>query len=206
MSLKYIVLGLLTQHPRYGYELKRQAEQALGSGADLNPGQLYPLLHKLAEQHLIAGERIAQEIRPDKRVFTLTEAGMHDLQAWLDEPPPVQVGRSPLFLRFMVVALVRPGLGATFLRQHRRRLLDYVGQLVADRGASEAGDDLPTRALREATILHAEADLKWIEWLESLGDLPVESVRGHAEDQLAVVTAVTNREGETHADNRERAG
>src|SRR5260221_9004941 len=100
MSLKYVLLGLLTQQPRYGYELKREAEQLLGSGAELNPGQLYPLLRKLAEQQLIAGERVEQEDRPDKRIFTLTEAGAHELATRLYEPVPPQAVRAPRFLTF----------------------------------------------------------------------------------------------------------
>jgi DNA-binding PadR family transcriptional regulator len=168
MSLKYVLLGLLTRQPRYGYELKREAEQLLGHGAALNPGQLYPLLHKLAEQSLIVGERIEQEDRPDKRVFTLTDAGASELGNWLDEPLLPQADRSPLFLRFMIVTLVRPEQRATFLQQQRHALLAFIGQVVADREHHQECDDLATCALREATILHAEADLKWIEWLESL--------------------------------------
>jgi DNA-binding PadR family transcriptional regulator len=167
MSLKYIVLGLLTQQPHYGYELKREADRLLGRGADLNPGQLYPLLRKLAEQQLIIGERIEQEDRPDKRVFTLTEQGERDLQAWLDGPVSLQIGRSPLFLRYLVLSLVRPTERAVFLSQQRRLLLDDIGRLVKDRAEDILDDDAPTAALRELTILHAEADLKWIEWLES---------------------------------------
>ena len=170
MSLKYVLLGLLSHQPRYGYELKHEAERLLGGGAELNPGQLYPMLRKLADQELIVGERIEQEDRPDKRVFTLTEAGDHDLQTWLDEPVSLQVGRSALFLHFLVLVLVSPTRRADYLRQQRRRLLEYIGQLVADRAKYEQSDDLATRALREASILHAEADLKWIEWLESLND------------------------------------
>jgi PadR family transcriptional regulator, phenolic acid-responsive transcriptional regulator len=168
VSLKYLVLGLLTQRPHYGYELKREAEQFLGCGAELNPGQLYPLLRKLAEQQLIAGERIEQEDRPDKRVFTLTAEGAHDLATWVDQPVPPPVGRTPLFLRFMVLTCVQPESRAAFLHQQRHALLAALGELVADRDTLHDCDDLATRALREATILHAEADLKWIEWLESL--------------------------------------
>jgi DNA-binding PadR family transcriptional regulator len=168
MSLKYVLLGLLTQHPRYGYELKHEAEQLLGKGAELNPGQLYPLLRKLAEQQLLAGERIEQEDRPDKRVFTLTEAGARELAAWFDEPIPLSVGRSALFLRFVVLMLVRPEARAGFLKEQRHRLLECIGQLVADRAKHLSSEDLSTRALRELTLSHAEADLKWIEWLETL--------------------------------------
>jgi DNA-binding PadR family transcriptional regulator len=167
MSLKYIVLGLLIHQSHYGYELKREADRLLGRGADLNPGQLYPLLRKLAEQQLIAGERIEQEDRPDKRVFTLTERGERDLQEWLDEPVSLRIGRSPLFLRYLVLSLVRPTERTSFLSEQRRYLLEDIGQLVKDRAEAGEDSDAPTAALRELTILHAEADLKWIEWLES---------------------------------------
>lgn len=168
MSLKYVLLGLLSRQSMYGYKLKSEAEQLLGNGADLNPGQLYPLLRKLAEQHLLEGERVEQEDRPDKRVFTLTEAGRRELNAWFDEPVPLSVGRSALFLRFVVLALVRPEAQAVFLKEQRRRLLEFIGQLVADRAKHEGSEDLSTRALRELTLAHTEADLKWIEWLASL--------------------------------------
>ena len=167
MSLKYVLLGLLTQHPRHGHELKLEAERLLGGSAELNPGQLYPLLRKLADQQLIAGERIEQEDRPDKRVFTLTEAGAQDLGHWLQEPVSPKVERSALFLRFVVLALVRRADCLLFLQEQRRLLLEFIGQLVADRAKHQNSDDLATSALREATLLHAEADLKWIEWLET---------------------------------------
>ena len=168
MSLKYVLLGLLSQHSRYGYQLKSEAEQLLGNGAELNPGQLYPLLRKLAEQQFIEGERVEQEDRPDKRVFTLTEAGLRELLAWFDEPVPLAVGRPALFLRFVVLSLVRPEERAAFLKEQRHRLLEYIGQLVADRAKHEGSEDLATSALRELTLHHTEADLKWIEWLASL--------------------------------------
>src|SRR5215470_10508246 len=104
MSLKYVVLGLLDQRPRHGYELKRDAEGLLGEGAELNPGQLYPLLRKLAEQGLITGQHVEQEDRPDKRVFTTTETGQRELMAWLDEPVPLAIGRPTLFLRYVVLS------------------------------------------------------------------------------------------------------
>lgn len=168
MSLKYVLLGLLSKHSRYGYQLKSEAEQLLGKGAELNPGQIYPLLHRLAEQQLLEGERVEQEDRPDKRVFTLTEAGRRQLDDWFDEPVPLSVGRSALFLRFVVMSLVRPEGRVAFLKEQRHHLLEFIGQLVADRAKHEGSEDLATRALRELTLAHTEADLKWIEWLASL--------------------------------------
>src|SRR5215471_1599455 len=168
MSLKYVLLGLLREQPKHGYELKLEAERLLGGSAELNPGQLYPLLRKLADQQLITGERVEQEDRPDKRIFTLTEAGAKDLSNWFDEPVPLSVGRPALFLRFVVLMLVRQEARVDFLKEQRHRLLEFIGQLVADRAKHLGSEDLSTSALRELTVLHAEADLKWIEWLETL--------------------------------------
>jgi DNA-binding PadR family transcriptional regulator len=179
MSLKYVVLALIAQRPHHGYELKHEAEQLLGSGAELNPGQLYPLLRKLADQQLLTDERIEQEDRPDKRVFTLTEAGAQDLRAWLAEPVPPQGGRSPLYQRFVVLALMQPDACPAFFQHQRHLLLAFLGQLVADRAKRQTSDDLATNALREATILHAEADLKWIEWLEAQFPASHELAREH---------------------------
>jgi DNA-binding PadR family transcriptional regulator len=207
MSLKYVILGLLTRHPYYGYELKREAEQLLGRGADLNPGQLYPLLRKLAEQQLIVGERIEQEDRPDKRVFTLTREGAGDLATWLDEPLPPPAGRTHLFLRFMVLSCVRPESRAEFLQHQRRALLSAIGQLVANRDAHDERDDIATRALREATILHTEADLKWIEWLETLDpsirEMGVPSQ--HAADHEPREEPHTSTTGASHANTNASA-
>ncbi|HKF37929.1 MAG TPA: hypothetical protein VKB35_13625, partial [Ktedonobacteraceae bacterium] len=72
------------------------------------------------------------------------------------------------FLRFVVLELVRPEARADFLKEQRHRLLEFIGQLVADRAKHLGSEDLSTRALRELTVLHAEADLKWIESLETL--------------------------------------
>jgi DNA-binding PadR family transcriptional regulator len=168
VSLKYVVLSLLTQRPKHGYELKVEAERLLGGNAELNPGQLYPLLRKLAEQHLIAGERIEQEDRPDKRVFTLTDEGERDLRQWLDESVSPKVERSAVFLHFVALALVHPERVPAFLQGQRRLLLEIIARLVTDRAERQKGDDLATNALREAAVLHAEADLKWIDWLDAM--------------------------------------
>jgi DNA-binding PadR family transcriptional regulator len=165
MSLKYVLLALLSQQSWYGYQLKPAAEQLLGGDASLNSGQLYTLLRKLDEQHLISGERIEQEDRPDKRVFIITESGQESLQAWIETPVASQIMRSELYLRYIILNLVRPEACPAFLYEQRRLLLAYIGDLVDDRMKHAGSSDLPTHTLRELTLFHVEADLRWIEFL-----------------------------------------
>ena len=47
MSLKFALLGLLSESPKYGYEIKRQFEGALGNVWSVSYGQLYPTLRLL---------------------------------------------------------------------------------------------------------------------------------------------------------------
>jgi PadR family transcriptional regulator AphA len=49
MSLKYALLGLLAERPKYGYEIKRGFEGALGNVWSMSYGQLYPTLRRLSE-------------------------------------------------------------------------------------------------------------------------------------------------------------
>ena len=49
MSLKFALLGLLAENPKYGYEIKRQFEGALGNVWSVSYGQLYPTLRWLSE-------------------------------------------------------------------------------------------------------------------------------------------------------------
>jgi DNA-binding PadR family transcriptional regulator len=170
MSLKYVVLGLLMHQSQHGYELKPEIEKLMGSGAELNPGQLYPLLRKLSEQDLIIGEHVEQEDRPDKRIFSITEKGKLDLDNWFEEAIANSGARTPLFYRIIVLKLVYPDKLIPFMHQHRQKLIVMIGQLVTDRDQYGATDDWVTRALREAAILQTEAELKWLGFLEAHPD------------------------------------
>ena len=46
---KTTLLGLLAESPKYGYEIKRQFEGALGNVWSVSYGQLYPTLRRLSE-------------------------------------------------------------------------------------------------------------------------------------------------------------
>jgi len=49
VSLKFALLGLLAESPKYGYEIKRRFEGALGNVWSVSYGQLYPTLRRLSE-------------------------------------------------------------------------------------------------------------------------------------------------------------
>ncbi|MFJ4686774.1 PadR family transcriptional regulator [Streptomyces sp. NPDC088789] len=86
MSLKYAVLAALLEGEASGYELSKVFDVSLANFWPATPQQLYRELERLAGDGLIQARVVRQERRPDKRMFTLTEAGREDLRAFALAP------------------------------------------------------------------------------------------------------------------------
>ncbi|HEY7982805.1 MAG TPA: PadR family transcriptional regulator, partial [Ktedonobacterales bacterium] len=59
MSLKFGTLGLLTEAPLHGYQVKQRFEALLGGTWEVNIGQVYSTLQRLERDDLVepAGDR-----------------------------------------------------------------------------------------------------------------------------------------------------
>ena len=69
-DLKYVILDLIKEKPRYGYEIIRDLEELSHGFYTPSPGVVYPTLQMLEE----TGYASAAE-RDGKRVYTITEEG-----------------------------------------------------------------------------------------------------------------------------------
>lgn len=76
-ELRLMVLGLLAEEPRHGYQLIRAFAERSGESYSPSPGVLYPLLTMLAEMGLV--EEVAGE-GSGRRRYAVTAAG-HDALA-----------------------------------------------------------------------------------------------------------------------------
>ena len=69
-DIKYVLLELLVEQPRHGYELIKELEQRYAGFYRPSPGSVYPTLQLLEE----AGQLTSEQI-DGKRVYTITESG-----------------------------------------------------------------------------------------------------------------------------------
>jgi DNA-binding PadR family transcriptional regulator len=76
-ALKLLVLHLLKQEPRHGYDLIRAIEDLSAGLYSPSPGMIYPLLNMLADEGLIA--EVAGE--EGRRRYAITDAGRAALEA-----------------------------------------------------------------------------------------------------------------------------
>ena len=74
-DLEAVVLGVLREGGRHGYEIARRIREIDEGALNAREGRLYPLLHRLEADGLIAGQWVPQESRPPRRVYSLTAAG-----------------------------------------------------------------------------------------------------------------------------------
>ncbi|MFJ1927785.1 MULTISPECIES: PadR family transcriptional regulator [unclassified Streptomyces] len=87
MSLKYAVLAALLEGDASGYDLAKVFDVSVADFWSTTPQQLYRELDRLAGSGLIKARVVEQQRRPNKRMFTLTEAGRASLAAFTAEPP-----------------------------------------------------------------------------------------------------------------------
>jgi DNA-binding PadR family transcriptional regulator len=81
-ELRLILLKLIEEQPRHGYDLIREVETRSGGAYSPSPGVVYPTLTLLADMGLAVEEAVEGAAR--KR-FTITEAGRSHLAEHADE-------------------------------------------------------------------------------------------------------------------------
>lgn len=169
MPIQHAVLALLGDGPSHGYELKSAFEQAIGpQWGPLNIGHLYQVLDRLSRDGLVSSTRVAQEVKPDRVVYAITDAGAAELTGWLAEPSPRTAGfRDDFFLKVMAAARTHdPAVVKGVLGTQRTFLLRELRNL--DQLRREPGTDLVVGLLLAAAVRHVEADLAFLDDAEQV--------------------------------------
>ncbi len=167
MSVREGLLALLAEQPRNGHQLKLEFELATGAVWPLNVGQVYTTLARLERDGFVARANRDDGTTAQKR-YELTAAGREELAAWwslvpVDDPPP----RDELMLK----ALFAIGRGTehalAVITAHRSALLTLLQQRRRALRAAAPDPDLATAMVRDALVVRAEADLRWLDLCEA---------------------------------------
>lgn len=177
MPIHHAVLALLRAGPSHGYELKAGFEAAVGpQWGPLNIGHLYQILERLSRDGMVTSTRVAQETRPDRVVYGITDAGRAELSGWMTSPSPRTGGfRDDFFLKVMAAARsgnadtvreVITGQRGFLLRElrnletlRRRPDVDRVAALLVTAAGQHVDADLAFLDLAEEQLLGDEAAL-----------------------------------------------
>ena len=162
---RFAVLGMLTVEPMTGYRLREAIAQSIGHFWHESFGQLYPTLHALEAEGLIASERL-DALGRRRLVYHITDAGLDALRAWLaSEAESHASGRSELLLQLFFGRHTDPRVLAGHLERHRATLIEAQERYRAIEAAllDEQSADQPywLVTVRHGSAL-VEAGLAWI--------------------------------------------
>ncbi|GAA3614569.1 PadR family transcriptional regulator [Nonomuraea rosea] len=171
-STRMLVLGLLDEGPRHGYEINQLVTTgALEQWTDVKPGSVYHALAKLeaeglAETH--AEERTGDRLR---RVYAITPEGRRTLRALLRKAlsAPPHSTRSDFALALRWHALLDSGEARELVTASARALEGLRAGITAGREA-KAGLSPLADALFDNAEAHLAADTKLLEDIQRLLD------------------------------------
>jgi DNA-binding PadR family transcriptional regulator len=83
--IKYILLGFLNYQPMTGYDLKQSIDNSTAHFWHAHHSQIYTTLRQMEQDKLVTSIIIKGESQPERRVYTITDAGKQALIEWLDQ-------------------------------------------------------------------------------------------------------------------------
>lgn len=108
MDVKTVCLGMLTEGEASGYDLKKAFESSFGHCFAAGYGSIYPALASLAENGCVDCKEIAQDGKPDRKVYRITDKGWDMLHAELANPAPSHKVRSEFLAQMAFAHLMTP--------------------------------------------------------------------------------------------------
>ena len=159
MSISHTLLGLLEAGPRHGYDLKRTYDERFGQDRPLHYGQVYSTLSRLLKNGLVEVTGVESGDGPDRKRYTITDAGVTDVETWLHTPEkPVAYLQNALYTK-VVLALLSGRDAADVLDIQRAEHLQVMRELTK----RKIDGDLADALICDHALFHLEADLRWLE-------------------------------------------
>lgn len=177
MSVKQGLLALLSEEPKYGAQLRSEFESRTGGTWPLNIGQVYTTLTRLERDGLVEQDGPADD---EGRIrYRLTDAGREAVAQWWAAPVDrSDTPRDELVIK-LALAVTAPGVDVQEVAQRQRtatlshlRDLTRLKQGVLDTLPEEGGGDTSRADLAwllvlENLIFGAEAEVRWLDHVES---------------------------------------
>lgn len=162
--LDFAILGILTDGPLHGYELKRRLADSEHGFWTVSFGSLYPALRRIEKQGFVSVS--AGETR--RKVYQLTPEGKAYFQELLEDPSAAEEERAfTLKLSFFRFLDSESRIG--LLERRRAHLATRL--LESRRGMKESANrtkrrmDAYTMALMRRSLSSTEADIAWLDEL-----------------------------------------
>ena len=138
MNVKTLCLGILHFGDATGYEIKKMSlEGRFSHFIDVSFGSIYPALVRLTEEGLVSFREEHQPGRPDRKVYSITDAGRGAFLESLQTDPMPDKFKSEFLFQIMCADLLEPAYVARTIDQRIALLTEDCAML--DHAASCCG-------------------------------------------------------------------
>jgi DNA-binding PadR family transcriptional regulator len=161
VSVRHALLGLLSEGPKYGLQLREEFEARTGEVWPLNVGQVYTTLQRLERDGLAESDDTGED--GPQKVFRITAGGEQELAGWLRTPPDLtSPPRDELVIK-VLVALRVPGTDVHEVVQvHRRYLVELMQQWTRIK-EDEGEHDLGLALVVDAELFRLDSVVRWLD-------------------------------------------
>ena len=173
MALRNALLAALADRESSGYDLAKKFRSSVANFWTATPQQLYRELEKMEAEGLLSARLVKQDKRPDKRLFSVTDAGRAALLDFSRRSPRPTTVRDELLIQVEAlahgdVASVRASI-LSHRAASRSRLEGYeqrLAEILGDRTDEEflaTGNRLGPYLTLQRGISFERENLAWAE-------------------------------------------
>ncbi|HJQ02286.1 MAG TPA: PadR family transcriptional regulator [Jatrophihabitans sp.] len=168
--LEIAILGLLSESPMHGYELRKRLATLLGAFRAFSYGSLYPSLRRLAEAGWIdeqeplepASAGFGGRSKRGKRVYRLTAEGKEHFAELLAEVGPEAYDDEGFGTRLAFFAQTRSEIRLQILEGRRQRVTERADGMRSALARTRERMDRYTLQLQEHGLESVDREVRWL--------------------------------------------
>lgn len=181
MSVRNGLLALLAESPKYGFQLKKEFEDATGALWPLNVGQVYTTLNRLVRDGQVVtdsghGADPATNVGDEgQKRYRITDAGRDELRDWFGSARPrLAPERDEVVIKIAMSLRDRTIDTLGIIADQRRSTTETLQRFTRARSRGEP-DDLGRRIALDAIVASISAELHWLDQAEEFLTASTES-------------------------------
>ena len=169
--LEFAVLGVLSDGPLHGYELRKRLAVVLGPFRALSYGSLYPCLRRLQTRGLIDEEGVTPAVestapplsgRRARIVYAITGDGKDEFSEWANQPGPEAWEDEGFAAHLAFFSRTESRARLRILEGRRSRMEERIDNLRESLARSRSRVDEYTLMLQQHGLEGAEREVRWL--------------------------------------------
>ncbi|MEY3752301.1 MAG: PadR family transcriptional regulator [Actinobacteria bacterium] len=162
-SLEFALLGLLSQTPLHGYELRKRMGTIFGPFRALSFSVLYPQLRRMLEAGLIEETVVDSPSRRSRIVYDITDKGQARFESLTETVSPDTWEDEGFEIRFAFFSPTSSKNRLRILEGRHRRLKEKAEILRGELEKSPIGIDKYLEEWRRHSLDSADREIAWLE-------------------------------------------